>query len=300
MYEGGEQWAPGRGDDYWDDSYIYWGNPTAYYLLHAAIPLKKLYITGKNANPASQLSPQAVSNAIWAAEFTSRCGGYTTEQLVAALGEWDPIVRMQCRHRVESADRGPAVLIPMLIAMAENPTNANQREAACTALGCMKATSAVPALTRRLSDTDIWVRAKAAKALGQVNAAAATSVPDMMRAFVKNVAPTYPFEAGFNWNDPLQIANGYLAETLFHQLGSDTINADKSLLYPAIRAGIKQPAGMWRDMLSGFVQDRLTLADIVVLAPDLFMDARTEGPCDRMFTAWAGGGGHDGPVETQD
>jgi hypothetical protein len=114
-------------------------------------------------------------------------------------------------------------------------------------------------LTRRLSDPDIWVRAKAAKAIGQINAAAGPSVPEMLGAFVKNVAPTYPFEAGFNWSDPLQIANGYLAETLFKQLGGDTIKADKSLLYPAIRAGIKQPAGMWRDILSGFVQDRLEL-----------------------------------------
>ena len=165
VYEGGEQWAPGKATDYWDDSYTYWGNPTAYYLLHAAIPLKKLYITGKNANPANELSAQAVSNAIWAAEFTSLCGGYTKEQLVAALGEWDPIVRFNAA--TELATRSlTATEVNSLITMAENPADANQREAACTALGCLKATSAVPALTRRLTDTDIWVRAKAAKALG--------------------------------------------------------------------------------------------------------------------------------------
>ena len=28
VYEGGEQWAPGKGNDYWDDSHIYWGYPT--------------------------------------------------------------------------------------------------------------------------------------------------------------------------------------------------------------------------------------------------------------------------------
>ena len=285
VYEGGEQWAPGRANDYWDDSYTYWGNPTAYYLLHAAIPLKKLFITGKNANPASQLSPRAVSNALWAAEFTSRCGSYTTEQLVAALGEWDPIVRLNAATELSLRTAHEPLLIPRLIAMAENPTNANQREAACTALGDMNAASAVPALTRRLTDPDLWVRAKAAKALGQMNAAAARSVPDMLKAFVKNQAPTYPFEAGFNWNDPLQIANGYLAETLFHQLGGVTIRADKSLLYPAVRAGINQPAGMWRNMLSPFVQDLLTVVDIMALAPEILTAAQTEGPCDRMFTA---------------
>ena len=284
VYEGGEQWAPGIGKDYWDDSYIYWGNPTAYYLLHAALPLKKLYITGKHVTPASQLSPTAVTNAVWAAEFTGRCGGYPEDQLVAALGEWDPIVRYNAATELSVRTAALPSLIPMLITMAENPANANQREAACTALGCMKAAAAVPALTRRLSDPDIWVRAKAAKALGQVNGAAASAVPDMLGAFVKNVAPTYPFEDGFNWSDPLQIANGYLGETLFHQLGQETIKADKKLLYPAIRAGIQHPAGMWRDQLSGFVQDRLTLADIVALAPDLFKNAVTEGPCDRMFT----------------
>ncbi|MCE9609910.1 MAG: DUF6288 domain-containing protein [Chthoniobacter sp.] len=284
VYEGGEQWAPGRAKDYWDDSYTYWGNPTAYYLLHAALPLKKLCITGKLVAPANHLDSKAVSNSIWAAEFTARCGSYTKEQLVAALGEWDPIVRFNAATELSVRDDGPS-LIPTLITMAENPSNANQREAACTALGCMKAADAVPALTRRLSDPDIWVRAKAAKALGQINAAAATAVPDMLGAFVKNVAPTYPFETGFNWSDPLQIANGYLAETLFHQLGGNTIKADRGLLYPAVRAGIKQPAGMWRNIVSSFVQDRLTLADVVALAPDLFADAQTEGPCDRMFTA---------------
>ena len=284
VYEGGEQWSPGRAKDYWDDGYTYWGYPTAYYLLHAALPLKKLCITGKLVTPANQLDAKAVSNSIWAAEFTARCGSYTQDQLVAALGEWDPIVRFNAATELSVRADGPS-LIPALITMAENPSSANQREAACTALGCMKAIDAVPALTRRLSDPDIWVRAKAAKALGQINEAAASAVPAMLGAFVKNVAPTYPFETGFNWSDPLQIANGYLAETLFQQLGSKTIKAERSLLYPAVRAGIKQPAGMWRNILSGFVQDRLTLADVVALAPDLFADAQTEGPCDRMFTA---------------
>ena len=284
VYEGGEQWGTGQGSDYWDDSYTYWGYPTAYYVLHAAIPLKNLYITGKNANPANELGAQAVASAIAAAEFSGLCGGSTKEQLFTALGDWDPIVRFNAA--TELATRSPTPTeVNSLIAMAENPTDANQREAACTALGCLKATSAIPALTRRLSDSDIWVRAKAAKALGQGNAAAvASSVPVMLGTFVTNVAPTYPFEPGFNWDDPLQIANGYLSETLFENLGTYTISADKSLLYPAVRAGIKQPAGMWRGKLDAFVQNRLTLSDVEVLIEDLLEDARTEGPADRMFT----------------
>ena len=283
VYEGGEQWAPGKASDYFDSSNVYYDNPTAYYLIHACIPLKKLYITGKNANPANDLDAAKVSNATWAAQFTAACGSYTKEQLFAALGEWDPIVRFNAA--TELATRAlTSTEVTSLITMAENPTDANQREAACTTLGCLQATSAIPALTRRLKDTDIWVRAKAAKALTAMGAAAAPYVPDMLDAFVTNVKPTYPFETGFNWSDPLQIANGYLSETLFNYLGTTTINADKSLLYPAVRAGIKQPAGMWRGQLSNFVQNLLTLEDVKTLAPELFEEVTLEGPCDRMFT----------------
>ena len=285
VYEGGEQWAPGMATEYFEgaDPHIYYDNPTAYYLLHACIPLKKLYITGKNANPANDLDAAKVSNATWAAQFTAACGAYTKAQLFSALGEWDPIVRFNAATELATRSLTPTE-VTSLITMAENPADANQREAACTALGCLQATSAIPALTRRLKDTDIWVRAKAAKALTAMSAAAAPYVPAMLDAFVTNVKPTYPFEAGFNWSDPLQIANGYLSETLFYHLGSTTINADKSLLYPAVRAGIKQPAGMWRGQLSDFVQNLLTLEDVKALAPELFEEVTLEGPCDRMFT----------------
>ena len=291
VYEGGEQWAPGKSIDYWDalqsdgGPNIYYDNPTAYYLLHACIPLKNLYITGKNANPANNLNAAKVSNAIWAAQFTAACSTYTKEQLFSALAEWDPIVRFNAATELASRSL-TSIEVNSLITLAENPTDANQREAACTALGCLQATSAIPALTRRLKDTDIWVRAKAAKALTAMGAAAAPYVTDMLDAFVTNVKPTYPFETGFNWSDPLQIANGYLSETLFNinYLGTTTINADKSLLYPAVRAGIKQPAGMWRGQLSDFVMNLLTLDDVKNLAPDLFEEVTLEGPCDRMFT----------------
>jgi hypothetical protein len=86
VYEGGEQFGAGKGATYGDDSCRYWGNPTAYYLLHAAIPLKKLHITGKNANPANELSAGKVSQALWAADFVSQCGRLGSDRA------------FQCRH----------------------------------------------------------------------------------------------------------------------------------------------------------------------------------------------------------
>ena len=107
VYEGGDQWGPGQAHDrlaadgvttinaYWDTSYEYWMNPTACYLLHAAMPLKVLYITGKGLDPANpRLTPDKVTNATWACEFAANCGSYSKAQLIAALSEYDPIVRM--------------------------------------------------------------------------------------------------------------------------------------------------------------------------------------------------------------
>ena len=288
VYEGGEQWAPGQSYDrvvngqtvsaYWDNTYEYWSTPTASYLLHAAMPLKRLYITGKGLDPANSLSAQKVSNAVLAGTFASLCGSYTKAQLIAALGEYMPMVRLNAA--AELATRAlTSTELNTLIAMAENPNDAYQRNGACTALGNLKATRAIPALTRRLKDSDMWVRANAAKALGQVDAAAvAEYVPGMIDAFVSNVTPTYPWEVGFNSSDPMQMANGFLAGTLFNRLGAYTINADKSLLYPAVRAGITLPNGSSRYQLNNFVESKLTLADVQALIQELLEDAKTKAP----------------------
>ncbi|KAB2638438.1 MAG: hypothetical protein DVB26_08035, partial [Verrucomicrobia bacterium] len=291
VYEGGEQWAPGQSYDrvvngqtvsaYWDNTYEYWSIPTAYYILHAAMPLKRLYITGKGLDPVNPLlSPGKVSNSVLAGNFAALCGSYTKAQLIAALGEYMPMVRLNAA--AELATRAlSATELNTVIAMAENSTDAYQRNGACTALGNLKATSAIPALTRRLKDPDIWVRAQAAQALGQMDAAAvAAYVPDMLNTFVSNVTPTYPWEAGFNWSDPMQMANGFLAGTLFNGLGAYTINADKSLLYPALRAGINLTHGERRSALNDFVQNKLSLTDVEVLIQELLVDAKTQAPAD--------------------
>ena len=291
VYEGGEQWAPGMATEYFEgaDPHVYYDNPTAYYLLHACIPLKKLYITGKNANPANELNAQTVSNALWAAQYPETCAGYDTNQLVSHLAEYDPIVRLNAATELASRTLTAAerdALIAILTPMAEHPTDANQREAACYTLGLLQATSAVPALTRRLNDTDRWVRFKAAEALGKMPTA--TTVPflaDMMETYISNTTATYPFEAGFNWTDPLQIGNGQLGILVFSNLGEFTIDTPKDLLWPAVKAGIRHPTGAYRgNAMDYFVQNRLTLEDVKALAPNLFEEVTLEGPCDRMYT----------------
>ena len=293
VYEGGEQWGAGQGQErtvngktinaYWDNTYGYWGCPTAYYLLHAAMPLKKLYITGKGLDPAKALSPETVKSALWAGEFASVCGGYTKEQIITALGDYDPIVRLNAA--AELATRSvSSTEVNALITMAEKPDNIYQRNGACTALGYLKAASAIPVLTRRLKDPDMWVRARAALALGQMDAAALTSsVPGMADAFISNVTPPLPWDPGFNENDFLQMANGFLAGTLFNKCADTMLKADKSLLYPAVRVGLKQPTGNCRGQLNNFVENLLTQADVQALFPELVECAKVQTSMDTFM-----------------
>ncbi|MCX6876572.1 MAG: DUF6288 domain-containing protein [Verrucomicrobia bacterium] len=284
VYEGGEQWGAGQAySGYWDNTYEYWAIPTASYLLHAAMPLKKLHITGKGLIPTNALNAQTVTNAIWAGDFASYCAGYTKEQLIAALGDYDPIVRLNAATELGTRWLSSTEL-NSLITMAEDPTDAYQRNGACTALGCLKATSAVPALTRRLKDPDKWVRARAALALGQMDEASlASSVPDMADAFISNVTPPLPWNPGFNTDDPLQMANGFLAGTLFGTCANTMSNADRNLLYPAIRVGLQQPTGNCRGQLNGYVENWLSVPDTQALVLDLFEDATVQCPMDTFM-----------------
>ncbi len=284
-YDGSEQFGCSSPNDYWSNVQ-YYDNPTAYYILHCAIPLKKLCITGKTVNPKTWLTPQVISSAIAAGEFPRISGGLTTAKLVTCLGDYDPIVRYYAAQDLGVRIKDRAALVPQLIAMADHPTDSNQREGACTALGYMGSPAAIPVLVRRLTDKEIWVRARAANALSQLKAERAAiepHIPVMLAAFVANVSPTYPYEKGFNWSDPLQISNGFLSETLFEKFGDLTAKVDKKLLWPAVRAGIKQPTGTWRTKLTDFVQTQLTLEDVKELVVDLLESAKLQAPCDTMF-----------------
>lgn len=284
VYDGGEQYGGGTtsGGTYLGASELYGGmHPTAWYVLSYALPLQRLYITGRNANPANTLDAAKVAKAIAAATYKLDCKdtvNYPVSRLMTDLGEWDPAVRAYV-----AAELGVRTLtgteINTLITMAEGP-DANTRQGACEVLGIRKTTSALPALGRRLSDADLWVRGKAANALRQFGAAASPQLTPMLTAFAANATDPNVIV----WTDPIQISNGYLADTLFQAMASTTIAADKSLLYPAVTAGLKQPDGMARMYLGDFIKNRLTYADVQAVAPSIVDAVAERSPADRMFS----------------
>jgi hypothetical protein len=198
---------------------------------------------------------------------------------MAALSEYDPAMRSNAATELASRTLTPTE-ITTLITMAEG-ADANARMGACETLGDLKNTSALPALGRRLSDLDPWVRGKAANALKNFGTSASSQLTTMLSAFVANA--TNPDI--IVWDDPIQIANGYLADTLFQTMASNTIAADKqTLLYPALRAGLKQPDGMARMYLGDFIKNRLVWADVQAVAPSIVTAAAERSPADRMFS----------------
>ena len=187
-----------------------------------------------------------MTNAIAAATFNLDCTSFTATQLITALSEFDPVVRNYAA--IELAKRSlSSTELATLRAMVTG-TDANGRMGACQALGLLKNSTALPLITQRLDkriETNSWVRAKAASAIRSYTPATASAQRDpMLTNFVANATDPDVIV----WDDPIQIANSYLSFALFgdavyggNNIATYTINASKNLLYPAVKAGLKQP-----------------------------------------------------------
>ncbi len=280
-YDGGEQYGAGKTDDdtYYGKSGYYGMSPTATYVLTYAMPLKKLCITGKEAKPASWLSAADVAGAIASGRFDTVRAKMSAKELVAAFGDWSPIVRGWAAEELVSRPEAKA-MVPQLIALADGK-DVHLIQAACEALGEIKSVDALPVLVRQLSHADRWVRFKAAQAIRKMSGAAKPAIPEILKALVQTAEPLLPV----NWADPVQLTHGQLAAALFDGPLADAVQAaDPKLLYPAIQVISRNPDGMARGKLGSFFDRRLKLEDVVALAPDILAAVKTPSPADTMFS----------------
>jgi len=279
-YDGGEQYGPGKTDDntYYGKSSYDGLSPTATYVLTYSLPLKKLCITGKDANQANWLSKKDVAEAIASGRFDLDRKTRNTEELLAALGDWSPVARSWAAEELGRRPNKKELVAP-LIAMAEGP-DARKRQGAAETLGYINSAEALPVLVRLLTHEDRWLRVKAANALKNMGDTAKPVVPDMLKAVAKTAEPLQPIV----WDDPIQLTHGELAAALFKGLLRNSIKGiDPELLYPAIRAISKNADGMARGQLTHTFTDLLTLEDVQALAPDILAAVKTRCPADTMF-----------------
>lgn len=279
-YDGGEQYGAGKTDDntYYGASSYYGLSPNACYVLSYALPQQRLYITGKNANKANWLTRKDVSEAVASGRFDVDRGKKSADELVAALGDWSPVVRGWVAEELAKRPESKA-MVPQLITMSEGK-NANVRQGACETLGCIKSPEALPVLVRLLKHEDRWLRVKAAEALKKMGDTAKPALPDMLKAVVDTAEPLKPIV----WDDPFQLTHGELAGALFEGLMRNSIEGvDRKLLYPAIRAVAHNADGMARGKLNNTFERLLTPEDVQVLAPDILAAIMVKAPADTMF-----------------
>ena len=279
-YDGGEQYGAGKTSDdtYYGKSGYYGLSPTACYVLTYSLPLRKLYITGRDASQANWLNRKDVAEAVASGRFDLDRKTMSTAELLAAFNDWSPIVRgwaaEELARRPESGK-----LVERLIALAKGP-DAHRRQAAAEALGHIKSPEAIPVLTDLLADRDRWVRTKAAAALKEMRDAARPALEAMLKAVAEMTGPGQPIA----WDDPVEISSGKLAEALFAGLLKDSVKAvDTKLLYPAIRAVARNPDGMARMRLRHTFEKLLTIDDIKALAPEILAAIDEPSPADTMF-----------------
>ncbi|MEI7899425.1 MAG: DUF6288 domain-containing protein [bacterium] len=280
VYDGGEQYGAGRTDDntYYGKSSYCGLSPNATYVLTYSLPLKKLCITGKDANKAGWLSAKDVAAAVASGRFDLDRRQKSPQELVAAFGDWSPVVRGWAAE--ELAQRHEAKgMVPELIKMAEGK-DAHARQGACEALGYIRSERALPVFIRLLSHEDRWLRFKAAQALKGMGGEARSSLPDILKAVAETAEPLQPII----WSDPVQLAHGQLAHALFAGPLADHLKeTSPKLLYPAIRIVSLNADGMARATLRGYFENHLTVDDVQALAPDIFAAVKTPSPADRMF-----------------
>jgi hypothetical protein len=260
------------------DSYGGW-DCTGVYLLAYAMPLKKIYLTGKRPGVAPQVNA-AVAHALildgrgWSnKDRNSAYDRLNGDQLLERLGSWSPVVRERAAMALA---RRKEVAIPPLLKMLESSA-LNSRYGACQALIALRSRGApaIEALSRSLTAKDLWLRIKAAEALASIGAPAMKMVPPLLELLAQVDQE----------NDPRGMQQRYLSFALFGDRGMlsrSLEGVDREALYQAVRAGLKNQDGRARGSI-GSVYRNLSAEDIKPLLPAIYQAIIEPAPSGEMF-----------------
>jgi hypothetical protein len=260
------------------DSYEGW-DATGSYLLAYAMPLKKLYLTGKVEGSVPRLDTAAAQSLVldgrgW--NNKDRNGfydGLSIAQLMERLQSWSPIVR---ERAAMALGRRKDVPIAPLVEMQGSP-NLDARYGASQALTFLRgrSTPAIEALGKSLLHEDLWLRIKAADALAAIGKPASNTVPQLLEIMARVDTA----------KDPRGMQQRYLAFALFNRegmLGRSLENVDRQALYKAVKAGLKNEDGRARSSM-GSVYRHLSLDEIRPLLPAIHEAIMQPAPSGEMF-----------------
>ena len=286
-YDGREQFGPGTTADntYLGCSRLRRLTANAMYLLTYSMPLKRLWITGKNANPAYTLDSTKIANAVaagsyslWSAPKPSPNSSQPSATMIPSSATTPPKNSPRSLSGTDLTNLRNLLSSPVPIC-ARVPAR-------------LSVLSRIPRFAhhrRNVEDKDIWVRAKAAKAIGSyqfTQTQADSHLLPMLNSFINHATDPNVID----WNDPIQMSNGKLSFALFpngsdgYDVGNYAIDATKpSPLYDAIRIGLRQPDSYLRLGVIRYVKYRLAAADAQALYPEIVATVKYESPADRMW-----------------
>jgi hypothetical protein len=261
-----------------NDSYKGW-DCTGGYLLAYAMPLKKIYLTGKRPGVVPQLDAAAAQALIldgrgWTnKDRHSAYDQLSGDQLFESLGSWSPVVRERAAIALA---RRKEVPVPPLLKLLES-ADLHSRYGACQALVKLRGRGApaIEALEKSLADKDLWLRIKAAEALASIGAPAMQTVPQLLELLAQVDTE----------NDPRGMQQRYLSFALFDDggmLGKSLDGVDREALYKAVRAGLKNQDGRARGSI-GSVYHNLSTQDITPLLPSIYQAIVEPAPSGEMF-----------------
>jgi hypothetical protein len=281
-WDGGFTYQGGAGGH---DSYADW-DMTGAMMLGLALPLQKLQITGKGAQPAQLLVGRELQSVIEdGRDFSYRhvrdCyASRTVDQLLAGLSSWSPAVRFRsasglARKRTDCV----AQLLPLL-----QSNRLETRYGACQALEYLqeRGAPAVDLLIDQLEHRDVWLRIRAAYALAGIGKPARRAAPALLKLALQD-----------DPNDRLQMTRRYMCFALFlnsymddgprRGLLSDSIEGvDRDVLLPAFQRMLAVEDGMARWALSSLYA-KLSEEELNRLWPDILRAVERPARSGEMF-----------------
>jgi hypothetical protein len=276
----------------WDGAFPHQGPPqakgdsthrwdaTGAYLLAYAMPLKKIWLTGKRPAKVPQLDATAAQELILDGRGWSHRDPFSAydklndEELFQRLGSWSPIVRERAAVALSRRGGDP---VPGLVKMLDSP-RLESRLGACQALAQLKdkAAPAVPALRKTLRAEDLWLRINAADALAAIGDAAMPALPELLGMLA----------AGPTKQDPRNMQQRYLTFALFNKrgglIGGSLDGVDREMLYKAVAAGLRNEDGRARGSFVT-VYDNLNHEEIKPLLPAILRAVNEPAPSGIMF-----------------
>jgi hypothetical protein len=276
----------------WDGTFVHQGPPamkpdkyhgwdcTGGYLLAYAMPLRKIYLTGKRASKAPQLDPAearklALDGRGWSNKHRNDAYDQLDDsELLSRLGSWSPVVRERAAMALGRRGANP---LPALVKLLDS-TGLENRYGACQAIAQLKPKGlapAVPALKKCLEHEDLWLRIKAAEALAHIGEPAMVAVPELLKILAKGPSAA----------DPRGMEQRYLSFAVFGKLLKRSLDGvDRELLREAVAAGLKNQDGRARGAVGGIYQ-QLSYDEIKPLLPTIHEAIVTPAPSGIMFAS---------------